>query len=418
MCFPRDPSIFGQVILISDKEKDADIAQNKTRFEDLPLSQELINGIKGANFEFCTPIQASSLPFSLNGRDVVGQAQTGTGKTAAFLITIIEDLLRHPIIDEHYLGEARAIVLAPTRELAIQIGEDAKILARFTNLNIHVLVGGVDPERQLRALGRNHCDILIGTPGRLLDFLRSKDIFLDRLEILVIDEADRMLDMGFIPQVRQLINQAPKPKLRQSLMFSATFSKEIERMVSTWTDNPIIIRSEPKDLTTKNIDQKIFLTAREEKFDVLYNLLSSEELNNVIIFANRRDTCRSLYERLRGHKFKVGLLSGEVPQKKRIKTLEQFKKGQINLMVATDVAGRGIHIDGVTHVINFELPEEPEDYVHRIGRTGRAGEKGTSISFACEDDAFLLEPIEALLNEKLLCTLPPEHLFERSQEKI
>ena len=418
MWSPRDPSIFGQVILISDKEKDADIAQNKTRFEDLPLSQELINGIKGANFEFCTPIQASSLPFSLNGRDVVGQAQTGTGKTAAFLITIIEDLLRHPIIDEHYLGEARAIVLAPTRELAIQIGEDAKILARFTNLNIHVLVGGVDPERQLRALGRNHCDILIGTPGRLLDFLRSKDIFLDRLEILVIDEADRMLDMGFIPQVRQLINQAPKPKLRQSLMFSATFSKEIERMVSTWTDNPIIIRSEPKDLTTKNIDQKIFLTAREEKFDVLYNLLSGEELNNVIIFANRRDTCRSLCERLRGHKFKVGLLSGEVPQKKRIKTLEQFKKGHINLMVATDVAGRGIHIDGVTHVINFELPEEPEDYVHRIGRTGRAGEKGTSISFACEDDAFLLEPIEALLNEKLLCTLPPENLLERSQEKI
>ena len=418
MCSPRDPSNFGQVILISDKEKDADIAQNKTRFEDLPLSQELINGIKGANFEFCTPIQASSLPFSLNGRDVVGQAQTGTVKTAAFLITIIEDLLRHPIIDEHYLGEARAIVLAPTRELAIQIGEDAKILARFTNLNIHVLVGGVDPERQLRALGRNHCDILIGTPGRLLDFLRSKDIFLDRLEILVIDEADRMLDMGFIPQVRQLINQAPKPKLRQSLMFSATFSKEIERMVSTWTDNPIIIRSEPKDLTTKNIDQKIFLTAREEKFDVLYNLLSGEELNNVIIFANRRDTCRSLCERLRGHKFKVGLLSGEVPQKKRIKTLEQFKKGQINLMVATDVAGRGIHIDGVTHVINFELPEEPEDYVHRIGRTGRAGEKGTSISFACEDDAFLLEPIETLLNEKLSCTLPPEHLLERSQEKI
>lgn len=418
MCSPGDPSNFGQVILISDKEKDADIAQNKTRFEDLPLSQELINGIKGANFEFCTPIQASSLPFSLNGRDVVGQAQTGTGKTAAFLITIIEDLLRHPIIDEHYLGEARAIVLAPTRELAIQIGEDAKILARFTNLNIHVLVGGVDPERQLRALGRNHCDILIGTPGRLLDFLRSKDIFLDRLEILVIDEADRMLDMGFIPQVRQLINQAPKPKLRQSLMFSATFSKEIERMVSTWTDNPIIIRSEPKDLTTKNIDQKIFLTAREEKFDVLYNLLSGEELNNVIIFANRRDTCRSLCERLRGHKFKVGLLSGEVPQKKRIKTLEQFKKGQINLMVATDVAGRGIHIDGVTHVINFELPEEPEDYVHRIGRTGRAGEKGTSISFACEDDAFLLEPIESLLNEKLSCTLPPEHLLERSQEKI
>ena len=418
MCSPGDPSNFGQVILISDKEKDADIAQNKTRFEDLPLSQELINGIKGANFEFCTPIQASSLPFSLNGRDVVGQAQTGTGKTAAFLITIIEDLLRHPIIDEHYLGEARAIVLAPTRELAIQIGEDAKILARFTNLNIHVLVGGVDPERQLRALGRNHCDILIGTPGRLLDFLRSKDIFLDRLEILVIDEADRMLDMGFIPQVRQLINQAPKPKLRQSLMFSATFSKEIERMVSTWTDNPIIIRSEPRDLTTKNIDQKIFLTAREEKFDVLYNLLSGEELNNVIIFANRRDTCRSLCERLRGHKFKVGLLSGEVPQKKRIKTLEQFKKGQINLMVATDVAGRGIHIDGVTHVINFELPEEPEDYVHRIGRTGRAGEKGTSISFACEDDAFLLEPIESLLNEKLSCTLPPEHLLERSQEKI
>tara|TARA_B100001564_G_scaffold357273_1_gene373166 strand:- start:1393 stop:2598 length:1206 start_codon:yes stop_codon:yes gene_type:complete len=381
------------------------------RFDQLSLSPLLLRGISQAKFEICTPIQASSLPHSLNGKDVIGQAQTGTGKTAAFLVTVIEDLLRNPVTDEHYLGEARALILAPTRELAIQIGHDARILSRFTDLSIHVLVGGIDPEKQLSMLRKKPCDILIGTPGRLLDFSKNSNIHLDRLEILVVDEADRMLDMGFIPQVRQLINQAPRPHLRQSLMFSATFSSDIERLISSWTDNPIVIRTEKEDLATENVDQKILITTSAEKFKLLHNILLQEDLGNAIIFANRRDTCRSLFDRLKNLGFKVGLLSGEVPQNRRLKTLQNFKTGHVKLMVATDVAGRGIHIDGVSHVINYELPEEPEDYVHRIGRTGRAGEAGTSISFACEDDAFLLEPIEGLLDKKLDCSQPPAELL-------
>jgi len=386
--------------------------EGKARFHDFDLPAELMHGIKDAGFEYCTPIQAASLPHTLNGHDIVGKAQTGTGKTAAFLVNIITDLLNHPVEDERFLGEARTLILAPTRELAIQIGDDATQLLKHTKLRAHTLVGGMDYGKQLQKLQKHHCDILVGTPGRLLDFANNRDIYLDRVEVLVIDEADRMLDMGFIPQVRRLVNLTPKREDRQSLLFSATFTPEILRLSETWTDKPVTVEIGAERVATDTVDQKILITTAKEKFTLLNNILLGDDVENVMVFANRRDICRTLHEKLKKQGFKAGLLSGDVPQNRRMRALDSFKSGSLKVMVATDVAGRGIHVDGISHVINYTLPEEPEDYVHRIGRTGRAGKNGTSISFACEDDAFLLEPIEKLLDMKLSCTMPEEHLVQ------
>lgn len=384
----------------------------KTRFHDFDLPNPLMHGIQDAGFQYCTPIQAASLPHTLHGHDIVGKAQTGTGKTAAFLISIIADLLKHPIEDERYLGEARALIMAPTRELAIQIADDATRLLKHIDLHVHCLVGGMDYARQLQKLTKSHCDILVGTPGRLLDFANNNDTHLDQVEILVIDEADRMLDMGFIPQVRRLVRLTPRSEDRQTLLFSATFTPEIMRLSQSWTHQPITVEIDAERVATDTVEQKIFITTADEKFVLLQNILSADDVESVMIFANRRDICRDLHDKLRMSGFKVGILSGDVPQNRRIRTLESFKSGGLRVVVATDVAGRGIHVDGVSHVINFTLPEEPEDYVHRIGRTGRAGKTGTSISFACEDDAFLLEPIETLLDTKLPCTMPDIELLQ------
>ena len=394
--------------IMGTQESEFDAEPRKMRFQDFDLPQQLMRAIKALGFSHCTPIQEQSLPLALRGHDIVGKAQTGTGKTAAFLINIISDLINHQINEERYIGEARSLILAPTRELAMQISDDAKKLARYTDLKVHVLVGGIDYSKQLRHLEKKHCDILVGTPGRLLDFATSRDIYLDQVEILVIDEADRMLDMGFIPQVTRLVRLVPKREDRQTMMFSATFAPEVEQLVARWTNSPIKVEIGPEQIATNTVEQKIYITTGEEKFDLLIEILKSDNVESVMVFANRRDICRNLYDKLREKGFKTGLLSGDVPQARRVKTLEAFKNRLTNVMVATDVAGRGIHVDGVSHVINYTLPEEPEDYVHRIGRTGRAGRTGTSISFACEDDAFLLEPIERLLEKKLLCTMPDE----------
>ena len=385
---------------------------DKTRFHDFDLPDPLMHGIQDAGFQYCTPIQAASLPHTLQGHDIVGKAQTGTGKTAAFLINIIADLLKHPVEDERYLGEARALIMAPTRELAIQIADDATRLLKYVDLNVHCLVGGMDYGKQLEKLSKSHCDILVGTPGRLLDFANNGDTYLDQVEILVIDEADRMLDMGFIPQVRRLVRLTPRSEDRQTLLFSATFTPEIMRLSQSWTYKPVTVEIDAEQVATDTVEQKIFITTADEKFILLQNILSGDNVDSVMVFANRRDICRDLHDKLRKCGFKVGLLSGDVPQNRRIKTLESFKSGGLRVVVATDVAGRGIHVDGVSHVINFTLPEEPEDYVHRIGRTGRAGKTGTSISFAYEDDAFLLEPIETLLDTKLPCIMPDNELLQ------
>ena len=380
-------------------------------FSELNLSEPILRALKELQFEYCSPIQAKSLPHSLSGHDVLGKAQTGTGKTAAFLIAVFEDLLGNNAPKERYAGEARSLILAPTRELALQIAKDAKTIGKYTGLNVHILVGGVDYGKQLNRLRANHVDILVATPGRLIDFCEKREVYLDQLEVMVIDEADRMLDMGFIPQVKRIERLSPRKENRQTLLFSATFSEDILRLASQWMYEPSRIEIEPESVATESVEQTIYMLSSEEKLTVLGNILGVDDVGNVIVFANRRDQCRQLHEKLKNMGFTVGLLSGDVPQGKRTRTLEAFRSGKLRALVATDVAGRGIHIDNVTHVVNYTLPEEPEDYVHRIGRTGRAGKTGQSISFACEDDAFRLPAIEALLGQKIECKHPPDELL-------
>ena len=387
--------------------------EGKTRFHDVDLHPSLLRGIAELGFEYCSPIQAQILPQTLQGHDAIGKAQTGTGKTAAFLITIFNDLLANPLEGERFLGEPRALVIAPTRELVMQIAADAADLAKYTGLKCATLIGGMDYQKQLNRLNREIVDLVVATPGRLLDFTGRRDLFLDHIEVLVLDEADRMLDMGFIPQVKRIVRQTPRKEYRQTLLFSATFTQDIINLSRQWTRDAITVEIEPEHVATDTVDQRIYLASSEERFRILVNLLRSESASSVIVFANRRDQVRRLFERLRKAGISCGMLSGEIAQAKRTKTLEQFKTGAISVLVATDVAGRGIHVDGVSHVVNYNLPEDPEDYVHRIGRTGRAGATGTSISFASEDDAFLLPDLEALLGEPVRCEHPPAELIER-----
>jgi ATP-dependent RNA helicase RhlB len=380
-------------------------------FESLDLDERILRGIRDLGFETCSPIQGAILPHTLRGLDAIGKAQTGTGKTAAFLITIFNDLLSHSIDGERFIGEPRALVIAPTRELVMQIAEDAKLLGKHTGLRVVTLIGGMDYQKQLQQLELEPVDLVVATPGRLIDFMTRQDLFLESVEILVLDEADRMLDMGFIPQVKRIVRSTPPKQNRQTLLFSATFTQDIINLSEQWTYKPIKIEIEPDSVATANVDQKVYLVSTEQRYQVLKNLLRSDDATSVIVFANRRDQVRSLYERLRKSDIACGVLSGEIPQNKRTRTLEDFKRGKLTVLVATDVAGRGIHVDGVSHVVNYNLPEDPDDYVHRIGRTGRAGATGISVSFASEDDAFLLPDIEALLGERLECVYPPEELL-------
>jgi ATP-dependent RNA helicase RhlB len=387
-------------------------SSKKIPFSTLNLVEPLNKAIADLGFQYCTPIQAESLIYTLQGHDVVGKAQTGTGKTAAFLITIINDLEQNPQTEERYLAEPRALIIAPTRELAIQIANDAVDLCKYTGLHVVTLVGGEDYPKQLRALDKKPVDIVVATPGRLLDFVQNDQLYLGLIELLVIDEADRMLDMGFIPQVRSVISRTPTRECRQTLLFSATFTPEIIELSQRWVVDPVTIDIEPEKVATDSVDQIVYLVTTEDKYKLLYNLISEEKASKVIIFNNRRDQVRKLADNLHRNGIDVGLLSGEVPQNKRVQTLEAFREGKLPVLVATDVAGRGLHIDDVSHVINYSLPEEAEDYVHRIGRTGRAGAIGTSISFACEEDSFLLPNIEEKLGKPLACIRPAEELLK------
>ncbi|MGP5307526.1 ATP-dependent RNA helicase RhlB [Vreelandella alkaliphila] len=382
----------------------------KWRFHDFDLPLPLMRAIHAQGFEYCTPIQSEALRHTLLGGDIVGKAQTGTGKTAAFLISVMAYFLEEPTPDGQKQGAPRALIIAPTRELALQIEKDAKALARFTQLNVASVVGGMDYQKQRDSLGKK-IDILVATPGRLLDFHQKRDIDLSEVEVLVLDEADRMLSMGFIPDVKRIIRYTPKKEQRQTFLFSATFTDDILSLASQWTLDPAHVEIEVTVENQADIDQRVYLVSDDDKQRLLVNLLTQESFERVMVFGNRRDLVRKLDDLLKKAGVSVAMLSGDVPQNQRIKTLESFREGEIQVLVATDVAGRGIHIEDVSHVINYTLPEDPEDYVHRIGRTGRAGAKGVSISFVGEEDAFSLPEIERYINGKLPCEHPPEGML-------
>ena len=378
----------------------------------LDLPEELSRAIEKLEFTHCTPVQKEVLPHSIDGTDIIAQAQTGTGKTAAFLISMITYHIENPELNPRKAGTPFALIIAPTRELVMQITSDAEGLSVCTDISIVSIVGGIDYEKQKKRM-QSPVDILVATPGRLLDFCRSNVIDLSKVESLVIDEADRMLSMGFIPDVKSIIRRTPHKDRRQTQLFSATLSEDIRRLAASWTLDPYTVHIEPEKVAVDSVAQFVYLTTESEKFTVLYNLIQSEEVTKAIVFVNRRDQTRDLEEKLYRYGVTTGLLTGEVPQKKRIRTLDKFKSGEIDILVATDVAGRGIHVDDVSHVINFNLPEDPEDYVHRIGRTGRAGAIGTSISLVCESDVFMLPAIESLLGEPIVSMQPEDkHLKE------
>ena len=381
-------------------------AEGKTRFHDLNLDERIMRGIYELGFQYASPIQAASLPLTLAGHDIIGKAQTGTGKTAAFLITVLQKLLT-TAPSERYASEPRALVIAPTRELAMQIAKDAEGLSKHTDINVVTVVGGVDYDKQKEKLN-DIVDIVVATPGRLLDFLQQKVVFLDQVELLVIDEADRMLDMGFIPDLKRIIRATPEKDIRQTQLFSATYPYDVVALSESWTYKPQQIEIEPESVATETVDQRFYSLQETEKDQVLVNLLNEATTGKAIIFANRRDTSRDLADRLNKMGIKAMLLSGEVAQQKRVKTLERFKNQDNTVLVATDVAGRGIHVDGITHVFNYNLPDDPEDYVHRIGRTGRAGASGMAITFIDEYEAYGMMDLEKYLGKKIVTEPVPK----------
>lgn len=392
------------------KPKNINAFEGQSEFASMDIVDEVKKALDEMHFKVTTPIQAQLLPIALAGRDAAGKAQTGTGKTAAFLISIFTHFLRNPLAEKPRDGMPRALILAPTRELALQIRKDAEDIGRYCNLHTVAVYGGMDFDKQQRAL-ETTVDIIVATPGRLIDFIQRKVIDLSNVEVLVIDEADRMLDMGFIPDVRRIVRQTPHPEKRQTLMFSATLTPEIVRMAEQWTRNAETIEIEPEQVAADTVNQRVIITTQEEKFTLLVNLLKQENPERVIVFSNRRDQAEMLNDHLKSYGFSTDLLSGAVDQKKRMRVLDDFKAGQIQVLVATDVAGRGLHVEGISHVINYHMPMDPDDYVHRIGRTGRAGEIGTSISFACELDSFAIPDIETFIGHPLTCEHPDDALL-------
>lgn len=380
-----------------------------SRFHDFDLPLSVMHGIADQKFEYCTPIQAKALPAVLDGKDLVGKAHTGTGKSAVFLIAIFSRLLQAKERPTRK-GSPRALVIAPTRELVIQIAKDGRKLGKYTGLRIHAVYGGAKYEAQMKELRERVVDVVIATPGRLLDFANKNIISFKNCGIMVIDEGDRMLDMGFIPDVRRIIGRIPPKEERQTLLFSATVSDEVRRLAYQWCVKPEYVEAEQDQVSVESIDQRVYLVTTEEKYYVLYNLIKQCPDERIMVFANMKSEVRKLSEKLQRDGIDCVLLSGDVPQDKRESRLERFRDGKVKVLVATDVAGRGIHIEGISYVVNFTLPYEPEDYVHRIGRTGRAGAEGISISFACEEGAFVLPEIEEYIGRSLECVVPPEEL--------
>ena len=371
-----------------------------TRFADLALAEPLQLGINDAGYTFCTPIQAKTIPHLLDGKDIAGQAQTGTGKTVAFLVATMNRLLNIPPNEKRKPNQPLALILAPTRELAVQIHKDAEALNTHAGLKLGLVYGGANYEKQRTQLGEG-VDILIGTPGRIIDYFKQKIFNLRAIQAMVLDEADRMFDLGFISDIRFLLRRMPDPDKRLNMLFSATMSFRVTELAYEHMNNPTVIAVEAESVTADKVEQIVYYTANNEKIPLLIGLFNKIHPPRAIIFVNTKRNGDKVWSYLEGNHLKAGLLSGDIPQKKRLRLLEDFQRGELPILVATDVAARGLHIPEISHVFNFDLPQNAEDYVHRIGRTARAGASGMAISFACEDSAFYLPEIEQYIGKKI-----------------
>ena len=385
----------------------------ETKFDEFDLPAEVLAGLKDAGFVYCTPIQAQTLPVSLTGRDIAGQAQTGTGKTAAFLITIVNGLLKSP---DRKNGMPSALIVAPTRELSQQIYEEAKVLCRHTQLSLVQVVGGVDYVKQAEIL-RGGVDIVICTPGRIIDYYKQKIFKTEGIKALVIDEADRLLDLGFAKDMRYILRKLPAYDKRQSMLFSATLSYRVMELTYEFMNLPEFISVTPQTVTVEGIEQSLFHVGIEKKVPLLLGLLKREEWSRMLIFVNTKSGVEYLTYKLKGNGWPAEGITGDLPQRKRFRLMAQFKKGQLKILVATDVASRGIHVEDISHVINYDLPQESENYVHRIGRTARAGKTGKAISLACEKYVFHLEPLEKMLDYKIPVVWPEEDWYVEDRSK-
>ncbi|MDN5875012.1 MAG: DEAD/DEAH box helicase, partial [Sinobacteraceae bacterium] len=381
---------------VGDEDAAADV--ERTPFSSLPLNPALQRALEELGFSHCTPIQAKALPRALAGEDLAGQAQTGTGKTAAFLLAAMHHLLTQEAAGPD--GQPRAFIVAPTRELASQIHADALSLARFTGLRVNVVYGGTGYESQRQALEEG-TDILVGTPGRLIDYLKQHVYSLKYVEILVLDEADRMFDLGFIADIRFLMRRMPPPEARQNFLFSATLSNRVLELAYEHMNSPQRIEIHPEQVTADKVRQSLIHVANDDKMAVLVGVLRRENPGRALVFINTKRAGDRVEAALNANGFEAAVLSGDVRQNKRERLLSDFKAGTLPLLVATDVAARGLHIPDVTHVINYDLPQDPEDYVHRIGRTARAGHSGTAISLCCETYVYSLPDIEALIGASI-----------------
>ena len=378
-------------------------------FSTLDLPEAVMQGIRDAGFVTATPIQEAALPLALRGKDVAGQSQTGTGKTAAFLISAFTRLIRESEPRSGHGSEPRVLIIAPTRELVVQIESDARLLGQHTPFRIQAVYGGIDYNKQRESLAAG-CDVLVGTPGRLIDYLKQHIWSTRRVEVLVIDEADRMFDMGFIADLRFILRRLPPPERRQSFLFSATLSFRVLELTWEFMNNPAQITIMPQQKTAERVEQTLYHVGREEKFPLLLGLMRREG-DRFLIFSNTREEARRLEDRLIRNGWDARALTGDVDQKRRLKIMNDFKEGVLPVLVATDVASRGLHIEAVSHVINWDLPQDPEDYVHRIGRTARAGAAGRAVGLVDEASALNLEGIEKFIGQKIPVEWAEDDLF-------
>ncbi len=369
------------------------------RFDSLNIDERIRSGIRDAGFEFCTPIQANTLPLALEQRDVAGQAQTGTGKTAAFLIAMYQRLLNSSP-DDGEQKQPRAFILAPTRELAVQIANDAEVLGKHTGMIVGLAFGGTGYDQQRDHI-RAGIDVLIGTPGRIIDYFKQGVFKLSRVEVAVLDEADRMFDLGFIKDIRYLLRRLPPPEKRLNMLFSATLSHRVMELAYEHMNEPELVLIEPDKVTADRVRQAVFYPSNEDKMPLLIGLIREMGEVRTLVFVNMKREAERVQAFLEANGIRAAAISGDVPQKKRLRMLMEFQTGQLPVLIGTDVASRGLHIPDVQYVINYDLPQDAEDYVHRIGRTARAGAAGDAISFACETYAFSLPEIEEYIGHKI-----------------